>query len=61
MRKLFLSSYFSQIANALPGFVGQELTGKSVAFIPSASVVEKMAFYVKADIRGLQKPGPVVN
>jgi len=61
MRRLFLASYFAEIAKSLTDFAGDELAGKHVAFIPTASVVEKMAFYVKEDKQALEKLGLVVD
>jgi dipeptidase E len=55
MRKLFLSSYFTCVAKLLPEFLGKSCDGLNCVFIPTASIVEKGAFYVGADKKALQK------
>ncbi len=57
MKKLFLSSYFAKVASLLPEFLGENCAGKKVAFIPTASNVEKFKSYVKVDKNALQKLG----
>ena len=37
MKKLFLASWFAGSASLLPDFAGEDLTGKRVVFIPTAS------------------------
>jgi len=61
MSKLFLSSYFSGVAGLFPEFAGKECAGKRVVFIPTASLPEKVTFYVGADKKALQKLGMVVK
>ena len=61
MSKLFLASYFSDSAGLFPGFAGEDLAGKRVVFIPTASLLEKLAFYVTADKKALQKLGLTVE
>jgi dipeptidase E len=61
MKKLFLSSYFSGVANLLPEFTGNACSGKRVVFIPTASVPEKVTFYVGADKKSLSKLGLVID
>lgn len=61
MKKLFLSSSFSDIAKLLPDFVGESLIGKTVTFIPTAANVEKMNFYVKSGKKALEKLGLLVD
>lgn len=61
MKKLFLASYFAQVATLLPKYINEECVGKKVAFIPTASNVEKVTFYVAADKKALQKLGLTVN
>ncbi|MDR1059894.1 MAG: Type 1 glutamine amidotransferase-like domain-containing protein [Clostridiales bacterium] len=60
MKKLFLSSYFSGVAKLLPNFAG-DCSGKKAVFIPTASLREKMAFYVGADLKALGKLGLAVD
>lgn len=59
-KKLFLSSSFKDVATLLSGFAGN-LDGKRVCFIPTASAVEKFAFYVKSGKKALEKMGLIVD
>lgn len=59
-KKLFLSSCFKEVAALLPE-CAVELSGKRVVFIPAASVVEKVAFFVKSGKKALEKLGMVVD
>lgn len=61
MKKLFLSSYFTKVAQLLPGFLGEDCTGKTVAFIPTASNVEKITFYIGSDKKAMQKLGLIID
>lgn len=60
MKKLFLSSSFVDVADLLPLFE-KELTGKTVSFIPTASTVEKVTFYVQAGKEALESLGMIVD
>ena len=46
MKKLFLCSSFSDVASLLPDFM-VSLKGKTVAFIPTASIHEEYRQYVE--------------
>ncbi|MDR2081286.1 MAG: Type 1 glutamine amidotransferase-like domain-containing protein [Campylobacteraceae bacterium] len=61
MKKLFLASYFSGVANLLADFASGSYEGKKVAFIPTASIPEKVTFYVDADKKSLAKLGLIVD
>ncbi|MDR2480767.1 MAG: Type 1 glutamine amidotransferase-like domain-containing protein [Spirochaetaceae bacterium] len=61
MKKLFLASYFSGAAKLLPDFTGNTCSGKKVVFIPTASIVEKVTFYVGADKKTLEKLGLIID
>jgi len=61
MKKLFLSSYFKCVANLLVDFTNNTCKGKRVIFIPTASILDKTAFYVKADKKALEKLGLIVE
>lgn len=61
MKKLFLASMFSDVADLLRIFVGEDLSGKSVTFIPTASVPEKVKFYVGAARKAFNKSGIIVD
>ena len=56
MNKLFLASSFKDVAGLFSTFEG-ETEGKSVTFIPTASIVEKVTFYVKSGRKALEKMG----
>jgi len=59
--KLFLSASFRDVAELLPGFMADAPTGKRVTFIPTASLHEKVNFYVKAGRKSLEKLGFIVD
>ena len=60
MKKLFLSSSFADVASIFEQFE-ENLAGKRVTFIPTASVVEKVVFYVKSGKKALEGMGLIVD
>ena len=60
MKKLFLASSFKDVAVLFAQFE-EDLSGKRVTFIPTASVVEKVVFYVKSGRKALEKMGLIVD
>ncbi len=60
MKKLFLVSSFQDTANLLTEFE-KDLSGKTVTFIPTASTVEKVVFYVSAGRKALEKMGLTID
>lgn len=60
MNKLFLASSFKDVANIFANFE-KNLNGKTVTFIPTASVVEKVVFYVNAGKKALENLGLIVD
>ena len=60
-KKLFLASYFSGAAKLLPDFTDNTCSGKKVVFIPTASIMEKVTFYVGADKKALEKLGLIID
>lgn len=60
MKKLFLASSFKDVANIFADFE-KNLNGKTVTFIPTASVVEKVVFYVDAGKKVLEKLGLIID
>jgi dipeptidase E len=60
MKKLFLSSYFSGVAKLFPNFAG-DCSGKKVVFIPTASLHEKVKFFLGTDLKALEKLGVIVD
>ncbi len=61
MKRLFLSSSFKDVAKVFAEFANEDLKGKTVTFIPTASVPEKVVFYVEAGKKALQKLGLTVD
>jgi len=61
MKKLFLSSSFKDVASIFKNFVGEDLKGKKVTFIPTAAIHEKVNFYVKSGKKALGKMGLIVD
>ncbi|MDU2063237.1 MAG: Type 1 glutamine amidotransferase-like domain-containing protein [Sporomusaceae bacterium] len=60
MKKMFLVSSFKDAANRFTEFE-KDLSGKTVTFIPTASKVEKVAFYVSAGRKALEKMGLTID
>ncbi len=60
MKKLFLASSFKDVANIFANFE-TDLIGKRVTFIPTASIVEKVVFYVSSGRKALEKMGLIVD
>ncbi|MDR0908417.1 MAG: Type 1 glutamine amidotransferase-like domain-containing protein [Spirochaetaceae bacterium] len=61
MKKLFLSAYFSGVAKLFQSFTENTCSGKTVVFIPTASIVEKVNFYVASDKKALIKLGMTID
>ncbi|GHV14832.1 putative peptidase Lmo0363 [Fibrobacterales bacterium] len=61
MKTLFLASFFSGVASLFKDFVGEDIKGKTVTFIPTAAIPEKVTFYVGADKKALEKLGLIVD
>lgn len=61
MKKLFLSASFKDVAGLLADFTQEDMKGKIVTFIPTASVPETIRFYVGAGKKALQKLGLIVD
>lgn len=47
MKRLFLCSSFADVANLFVDCAKDDLQGKIIAFIPTASLTEPIRFYVK--------------
>lgn len=60
MKKLFLASSFMDVADIFADFE-KDLNGKTVTFIPTASKMEKVVFYVEEGRKALEKMGLVVE
>jgi len=61
MKRIFLSSFFSQVRGLFENYAGDSLAGKRVAFIPTAARHEKINFYVKSGMKALEKSGLIVD
>jgi dipeptidase E len=61
MKRLFLSSFFSQVAELFVEFMENGQSGKRVTFIPTAANPEKVTFFVDADRKALEKLGMTVD
>lgn len=61
MKKLFLASSFKDVASLLPDFTKEDLKGKTVTFIPTASIPESIKFYVGSGKKALEKLGLTVD
>ncbi len=60
MKRMFLASSFKDVESLLTDFE-KDIEGKTVTFIPTASVVEKVVFYVNAGKKALEKLGLIVD
>ncbi|MGC9249319.1 peptidase E [Listeria ivanovii] len=60
MKKLFLSSSFADVATIFSDFE-KDLAGKTVTFIPTASLVEDVVFYVEAGKKALENLGLIID
>ncbi|MDO4881271.1 MAG: Type 1 glutamine amidotransferase-like domain-containing protein [Capnocytophaga sp.] len=61
MKRLFLTSSFSSVAKLFEDFAGEPVKGKKLVFIPIASLVEKVRFYVDDDRKAFEKLGLIIE
>ena len=61
MQQMFLSSSFADVADLFAQFTKGKHQGKRITFIPTASIPEKVKFYVAAGRKALEKLGLVVD
>ncbi len=61
MKKMFLASSFKDVASLLVDFAEEDLKGKTITFIPTASIPEKVKFYVGAGKKALEKLGLAID
>ncbi|GHU72618.1 putative peptidase Lmo0363 [Spirochaetia bacterium] len=61
MNKLFLASFFSGVSSLFQDFAQEDIKGKTVTFIPTAAIPEKVTFYVGSDKKALERLGLVVD
>lgn len=60
MKKLFLVSSFAEASGNLTSF-DEQIIGKKVTFIPTASKVDEVTFYVDEARRALENQGLIVD
>ena len=46
MRRLFLASLFKEVSHIFENFANENLTGKTVTFIPTAALPDKLELIV---------------
>ncbi len=61
MKKMFLSSSFKDVVGLFEKFAGDDQKGKTVTFIPTASLAETEKFYVLEARKAFEKIGIVVD
>lgn len=61
MKKIFLASSFADVVDLFSEFTGGDLRGKTVTFIPTASLPEEIKFYVAAGREALESMGMIVD
>ncbi|SGZ03607.1 Type 1 glutamine amidotransferase-like domain-containing protein [Moritella viscosa] len=61
MKKLFLASSFTDVVELFVQSEKTELKGKTVTFIPTASIHEEVTFYVDAGKKVLQDLGLIID
>lgn len=61
MIKMFLSSSFCDVVSLFKDFAGEEVAGKRVTFIPTASIVEEYVGHVENDKEAFESLGIIVD
>lgn len=61
MRKIFLASSFGDVYPLIPTLLTESMRGKKVSFIPTASIHEKVDFFVAVGKEALEELGCVVD
>ncbi|AZN37832.1 Type 1 glutamine amidotransferase-like domain-containing protein [Iodobacter ciconiae] len=61
MKNLFLSSSFPDVTDLFLQFTNHDCKGKTVTFIPTASIPETITFYVNSGKKALEKCGLIVD
>jgi dipeptidase E len=60
-KKMFLCSFFEKVASLLPKFAGEDLRGKTVAFIPTAGKHEEVNFFIATARQAFENLGMKIN
>ena len=61
MKKIFLASSFKDVSEQFQSFMKKDLKGKTVTFIPTASLPEKQTFFVEAAKKSFATLGMVID
>ena len=61
MQKLFLASLFKDVYQLFVDFAQENLAGKTVTFIPTAALPDKLDFHVKYSMELLSNMGLTVD
>ena len=61
MKKLFLASLFKDVSQVFVDYINENLAGKTVTFIPTAALPDKLDFHVEYSKQLLSKMGLVVD
>lgn len=61
MQKLFLASLFKDVSQIFVDFANENLVGKTVTFIPTAALPDKLDFHIKYSKELLSKIGLIVD
>lgn len=61
MQKLFLASLFKDVSKIFVDFANDDLAGKTVTFIPTAALPDKLDFHIKYSKELLSKMGLIVD
>lgn len=61
MRKLFLASLFKDVFQLFVDFADENLVGKTVTFIPTAALPDKLDFHIKYSKNLLSEMGLIVD
>ena len=61
MQKLFLASLFKEVSQIFEDFANENLVGKTVTFIPTAALPDKLDFHIKYSKELLIRMGLIVD
>jgi len=61
MKKMFLASFFADVAELFVKFTDGKCVGKIVTFIPTASLNEEINFYVANARKAFKKQGMIID
>lgn len=60
-KKLFLASLFKDVSQIFADFANESLAGKTVTFIPTAALPDKLDFHIKYSMELLSEMGLIVD